>query len=131
MKTDPDFDRKLAAARKRARRPKPPSTSRTEAEYKQKQATLDEASNRRDAAAKALNDTMATTAKNAKRLQKFVDLVTANKIRPFTKYAADNWPKNPEEFFAEAYSLWLTDPTFLRTNYKVVHDYFDSGDYLT
>jgi len=63
------------------------------------------------------------------RLQKFVDLVNGNHIRPFTQYAAETWPAQPEEFFAEAYSLWLVDPKFVETNYKVVFDFFQSGDY--
>jgi hypothetical protein len=63
------------------------------------------------------------------RVQKFVDLVTANHIEPFTAYAKKNWPHKPHEFYAEAYSLWLTDPEFLSTNYKVVYDFFQNGDY--
>ena len=63
------------------------------------------------------------------RLQKFVDLVTTNQISPFTAYAKKNWPLKPQEFYAEAYSLWLTDPQFLSTNYKVVYDFFQNGDY--
>jgi hypothetical protein len=63
------------------------------------------------------------------RLQKFMDLVIANNIRPFTKYSDENWPVKPEEFYAEAYSLWLVDPDYLKTNYKVVYDFFEKGDY--
>ncbi len=63
------------------------------------------------------------------RLQKFIDLVTKNKIDRFTEYAEENWRLNPEEFYAEAYGLWLTDPEYLVTNYKVVYDFFKSGDY--
>jgi hypothetical protein len=63
------------------------------------------------------------------RLQKFVDLVAANNIRPFTKYAAANWKLKPDEFYAEAYSLWLVDAEFLKTNYKPVYDFFQNGDY--
>ena len=63
------------------------------------------------------------------RLQKFVDLVAANHIRRFTQYSVENWELRPGEFYAEAYSLWLTDPAFLKTNYKVVFDFFENGDY--
>jgi hypothetical protein len=63
------------------------------------------------------------------RLQKFVDLVAANHIRRFTQYSVENWELRPGEFYAEAYSLWLTDRVFLETNYKVVFDFFESGDY--
>ncbi len=64
-----------------------------------------------------------------RRLQKFIDLVNANNIRRFTQYSVENWTLHPEEFYAEAYSLWLADPQFVRTNYKVVFDFFDKGDY--
>jgi hypothetical protein len=63
------------------------------------------------------------------RVQKFVDLVTAKKIAPFTDYAKTNWPHQPEEFYAEAYALWLTDPDFLAKNYADVYDFFQSGEY--
>ncbi len=59
------------------------------------------------------------------RLTKFVDLVTRNRIAPFTEYTR----KGNKEFYSEAYSLWLVDPEFLQTNYKVVYDFFQSGDY--
>ena len=64
-----------------------------------------------------------------RRLQKFIDLVTANNIRRFTQYSVQNWRLEPREFYAEAYSLWLTDPDFLKTNYQVVYDFFQNGDY--
>lgn len=63
------------------------------------------------------------------RLQKFIDLVTTNKIQRFTQYSKENWLLKPQEFYAEAYSLWLVDPQFLETNYKVVYDFFQTGDY--
>jgi len=64
-----------------------------------------------------------------RRLQKFVDLVTTSGIRPLTQYARDNWPHKPEEFYAETYSLWLTEPDFLKTHYPVLASFFESGDY--
>ncbi len=63
------------------------------------------------------------------RLQKFIDLVTTNKIQRFTQYSKDNWLLKPQEFYAEAYSLWRVDPQFLENNYKVVFDFFETGDY--
>ena len=63
------------------------------------------------------------------RVQKFIDLVTTNKIQRFTQYSKDNWLLKPQEFYAEAYSLWRVDPQFLETNYKVVFDFFENGDY--
>jgi hypothetical protein len=65
-----------------------------------------------------------------KRLQKFVDLVNASSIVPLTAYARANWPFKPEEFYAETYSLWLTEPVFLNASYPVLFDFFDKGDYL-
>jgi hypothetical protein len=61
----------------------------------------------------------------SQRLTKFVDLVTRNRIAPFTDYSR----QGNAEFYAEAYALWLVDPEFLRTNYKVVYDFFQNGDY--
>lgn len=65
----------------------------------------------------------------SKRLRKFVDFVKANKIVPFTKYAKDNWPSQPEEFFAEAYTLFLNDPEYLKANALALHDWFKNGSY--
>jgi hypothetical protein len=64
-----------------------------------------------------------------RRLQRFVDLVTTSAIRPLTEYARKNWPYKPEEFYAETYSLWLSEPAFLKTNYPVLFDFFEKGDY--
>jgi hypothetical protein len=76
-------------------------------------------------AARALGHTRGRT----RRLQKFVDLVTTSGIRPLTPYARDSWPDKPEEFYAETYSLWLTEPDFLKTNYPLLFNFFESGDY--
>jgi hypothetical protein len=46
-----------------------------------------------------------------------------------TQYAKDNWPSKPEEFFAEAYSLWRTDPEYLKANAKPLYDWFTAGHY--
>jgi hypothetical protein len=73
--------------------------------------------------------TLAHSRGRSLRLDKFVTVVNAANITPFTKYARDNWPYKPEEFYAEAYSLWLTDPEFVKSQYKPVFDFFDSGDY--
>jgi hypothetical protein len=74
--------------------------------------------------------TQAHAQKRTARLQKFVDFVTINSISPFTPYAKKNWPFKPAEFYAEAYSLWLTDPAYLKTNAKVLFDWFAKGSYL-
>lgn len=72
---------------------------------------------------------LARARKRTLRVQKFIDLVTTNNIQRFTKYSEENWTLKPEEFYAEAYSLWRVDPQFLETNYKVVYDFFQNGDY--
>jgi hypothetical protein len=63
------------------------------------------------------------------RVRKFVEFVTAKKIQPFTAYARENWPDKPEEFFAEAYSLFLSDPEYLKKNAAALHGWFASGSY--
>lgn len=73
--------------------------------------------------------TLAHTRGRSLRLDKFVTVVNAAQITPFTQYARDNWPYKPQEFYAEAYSLWLTDPTFLQKNYPAIFNFFDQGDY--
>jgi uncharacterized protein DUF4157 len=73
--------------------------------------------------------TQARLPKRTVRLQNFVDTVKANKIEPFTAYAKQNWPHNPTEFYAEAYSLWRTDPEYLKANAKAVFDWFEAGHY--
>ena len=62
-----------------------------------------------------------------KRLQAFVDFVTAEKIPPLTAYSRDNWPADPGEFFAEAYTLWLNDPEYLDSEAPKLKKWFDDG----
>lgn len=65
-----------------------------------------------------------------RRVQRFVDRVNADNVKPFTWYAQVKWPYNPADFYADAYSLWLVDPGFLETNYPTIYEFFQSGDYL-
>jgi len=67
---------------------------------------------------------------DSKRIQNFVEFVTLKSISPLTRYAKDNWPSKPEEFFAEAYSLWRTDSEYLKANAKPLWDWFTAGNYL-
>jgi hypothetical protein len=67
----------------------------------------------------------------SRRLQDFVAVVTANRIAPLTAYARTNWPVHPEEFFAEAYSLWLNDRPYLQANAPALVTWFDSGGHRT
>lgn len=62
-------------------------------------------------------------------VQKFINFVTRYKIPPLTTYAKKNWPHNPEEFYAEAYSLWRTDPKFLKDNARKLYNWFNRGHY--
>lgn len=63
-------------------------------------------------------------------VRKFYDLVVSNGISPaLTTYAAENWPHKPEEFYAEAYSFFVTKPKDLETYSKVLFDWFKAGSY--
>jgi len=66
----------------------------------------------------------------SKRLANFVALVNAKRITPLTQYAKDNWPAKPAEFFAEAYSLWQSNPTYLNDNAPALKAWFDAGEHL-
>jgi hypothetical protein len=68
--------------------------------------------------------------KRSKRLKNFVDFVTKNKIPPLTEYARLNWPAHPDEFFAEAYTLWINDPQYLEANARALKGWFDAGEHL-
>ncbi len=81
-------------------------------------------------AKKAAEATVSGAAGTSKRLANFVSLVNKNKIAPLTQYAKDNWPGHPEEFFAEAYSLWLSSPDYLSDNARPLKDWFDAGEHL-
>jgi hypothetical protein len=69
------------------------------------------------------------SAADSKRVQKFIEFVTLNRIPPLTQYAKNNWPSKPEEFFAEAYALWRTNPEYLNANAKPLYDWFTAGHY--
>jgi hypothetical protein len=101
-----------------------------EATYKKNVEAQEKASAREQEESRKLAGTRDPGSQHTRRLQKFIDLVNANNIRRFTKYSAQNWPQNPEEFYAEAYSLWLADPAFMKTNYRGIYDFFQGGDYL-
>ncbi len=63
------------------------------------------------------------------RVQKFVKFVVDKGIAPITPYAARNWPHDPEEFYAEAYSMFLTDPSGLKKASKALFDWFNAKKY--
>lgn len=64
------------------------------------------------------------------RVRKFYDFVVKNGISPaLTPYAAENWPSKPEEFYAEAYSFFITKPADLEAYSKPLSDWFKAGNY--
>jgi hypothetical protein len=72
----------------------------------------------------ALNKSMALSVKA------FYDFVIKKRISPaLTQYAADNWPAKPEEFYAEAYSFFVTKPKELETYSKDLYEWFKAGNY--
>jgi Domain of unknown function (DUF4157) len=73
------------------------------------------------------------TGKRSARLQRFVEFVGKPRIKPIkpiTQYAQDNWPAKPEEFYAEAFSIWRTDPKFLSSASPDLKKWFDDGEHL-
>jgi len=88
----------------------------------------DSAEKAKDAAKEAADKTKAASGETLP-VQRFVDFVTEKKIDPITKYAADNWPSEPEEFYAEAYSLYRTDPAALKEKSTDLFNWFKGGNY--
>jgi len=125
------YDAELKAAQKKGQRAVNEFYKKKKAEYEKNTKAQEEATRHQQEEADKLDATKVAGSGRTKRLQKFIDLVTANNIRRFTQYSVTNWQNNPEEFYAEAYSLWLTDPAFVKTNYRVVFNFFQSGDYRT
>jgi hypothetical protein len=87
----------------------------------------------RAALLKAQSDEAAVTSQTgtmSRRLERFVAVVNRNGIAPITPYARKNWPGHPDEFFAEAYAMWLNDPKRLDSLAKPLKDWFDAGEHL-
>lgn len=61
------------------------------------------------------------------RVQKFVAFVELNGIDPISNYAGKNWPHKPEEFYAEAYSFWISNK--LNTISPDLKKWFDGKKY--
>ncbi|HEX5871276.1 MAG TPA: hypothetical protein VFY65_12705, partial [Longimicrobium sp.] len=62
-------------------------------------------------------------------VQRFVDFVGEHGIEPITQYARDEWPQKPWEFFAEAYSWFLTKPLDLKALSPKLHGWFAEKKY--
>jgi hypothetical protein len=112
------------------------------ADRAKKRQSLDQSSNSKNPALAAFiatetaQDDLAVRLKTQARLpnrslsvQRFVDIVEKNNIQPDTPYARQNWPFAPEEFFAEAYSIWRTNPDKLKADAKPLFDWFENGRY--
>lgn len=82
----------------------------------------------KDAAKEAADKTKAASGETLP-VQRFVDFVTEKQIAPITKYAANNWPSEPEEFYAEAYSLYRTNPAALKEKSADLFNWFKDGKY--
>jgi hypothetical protein len=69
----------------------------------------------------------------SRRLERFLKVVSDNHITPITPYAKAQWDSHPrvvEDFWAEAYSMWLNDPKQLEQKAKPLKDFFDNGEHL-
>lgn len=63
-------------------------------------------------------------------LLNFEKFVRSESIKAtLTDYAATNWPARPQEFYAEAYMLWIIDKGKLKAHSQALYDYFASGQY--
>ncbi len=62
-----------------------------------------------------------------KKVHEFAKFVEKHNIAPITTYAEDNWPLKPEEFYAEAYSFWVTGK--LKAKSTKLNKWFDDGNY--
>jgi hypothetical protein len=80
--------------------------------------------------------TAASGASNAhisRHLERFLQVASDNHIQPITPYAKAQWdahPRVPDDFFAEAYSMWLNDPKQLAAKAQPLKDFFDNGEHL-
>jgi hypothetical protein len=90
-------------------------------------AKLSEAKSEHTAASGASN------ARISRRLERFLKVVRDNHIDPITPYAKAQWnatPSVPEDFWAEAYSMWLNDPKQLAAKAPALKAFFDHGEHL-
>jgi hypothetical protein len=72
------------------------------------------------------NDTLTLSHVNSRRLQNFMAYVNQCKVPKVTEYATTS----AQEFYAEAYSLWLNDPEYLETNARVLFNWFKGKCHL-
>jgi hypothetical protein len=70
--------------------------------------------------------------KMPKVVKLFYDFVTSKGIAPtdaFSPYAKSEWPAKPGEFYAEAYSFFITDPGKLKKFSTPLYEWFADGKY--
>ena len=70
--------------------------------------------------------------KGTKNLAVFIDVVTKNNLArkgyaPFTDYVAAKWPAKPQEFFAQSFYVWRTDPNYMKNHMRPLFDWFEKG----
>ena len=70
--------------------------------------------------------------KGMKNLAGFIHVVTKNNLArqgyvPFTDYVAANWPTKPQEFFAQSFYVWRTDPNYMKRNMRPLFAWFEKG----
>jgi hypothetical protein len=70
--------------------------------------------------------------KGTKNLAGFIDVVTKNNLArkgyaPFTDYVAANWPAKPQEFFAQSFYVWRTDPSYMKKHMRPLFYWFEKG----
>jgi hypothetical protein len=71
------------------------------------------------------------TRNQSHRLLNFIQLVNSESISPgLTAYAADTWPHNPREFYAEAYAYFVLNPERLKKHSLALHQFFAGRGYL-
>lgn len=68
-------------------------------------------------------------------LKEFVDIVKKNHLNrksfaPFTSYVASFWPDKPEEFFAESYATYRSNPSYLQSEARPLFNWFEKKGHL-
>ncbi len=67
-----------------------------------------------------------------RKLAEFVDIVKKNGLarpgfKPFTPYVEKLWRDKPEEFFAQSFAIWSSEPNYMFHNAKPLYDWFQAG----
>jgi hypothetical protein len=70
-----------------------------------------------------------------KKLADFVAIVKKHRLArsgfaPFNSYVKSFWPDNPEEFFAESFATWRSNPDYMKKNARPLFDWFEKGGHL-